>query len=97
MSDKLQEVMTSFYANAYGRTEEEQLAWWNSLTAEEQTLIVEKVGKIVSEFMHVFAALSNTLLELNNAVVSWYSNLEPDVKLVIDNIVAGGGLDSLRK
>lgn len=97
MPDKFQEVMTSFYANAYGRTDEEQLAWWNSLTAEEQTLIVNKVGQIVSEMQQVFAALSATVLEINNAVVSWYNGLDPDVKKVIDSIAAGGGIDSLRK
>lgn len=93
----LQQVMESFYANAYGRTEEEQIAWWNSLTEEEQALIVDRVGKIVSEFLGVFAALSTTLLDLNNAMVSWYNGLDPDVKRVIDNIAVGGGVDALRK
>lgn len=90
----LQELMAKFNAC---QSEDDQMVWWYSLSEVEQTAIVNRLGSIVAEFYQLFPILAPLLTNIDNPILSWYGNLTPEVKGIIDSIAEGGGLDTLRK
>lgn len=93
----INDLMTRYYAQAQGQSQDQQLKWWNSLTYTEHGLLVDHVSEILNQFLPAMEVLSVAFADLGNVIVDWYDSLEPEVKQVMKDIADGKGIDALRK